>query len=907
VLLPSVHASQLIDNTSRAPAFVCKLFSNLPFSRSERISIFVRHGQEEGFPTWKPATGFRTRTSTGRAVHRANINLSIHTFTAQDLVSRPICDQFERKYIQLILLRRPYKSTSIVLCIGPDAEQYHVPYDLLQSPAWLASAHVPAYGSAQGWGALPIMLPDVDKSIGHVLVHYLYTGTYQSLDDLNCSPTEETHIEFRRAVLAYATAKKFELHGLEQLAKEKIEYFGAEMNIHDVVETIKDEYSKLPGDSTWFLDYLKEKARTAFEVDHTIFTKDDFFGRIDDAALTRVLATCVVELYEEKVTRMLDARNQPAPEVLGDCVSEVQDSPFETVTTEECVPVEDTPTSGDEQYILEATAEEALVEEPSELLVEEPTELLIEEPLDEAFPTEDFPVQDIPVEEPVTAEPQLDPSAANSITEAEKGDDGWGFSFGSTGKKSKKKGKNITAETLWDEPVIIEAPQPPQAIPPMYNAFGAVPEPELKEHGWDIFIESAKKKKNSKKGDVVEPALIPVLEPEPEKKEDDDAYFSFGNATKDKKKKKKGSVEEAPPPPPLEPEPMPEPEPIKEDDGWGSAWGATASTKKKKKGKKGLVEEVREEPKVEEPIVEEPLIEESAPPEPEPETIPEPEPVSEPVPEPEPLPEDEPEKKEEDSCDSAWGAIMASKKKGKKGKKGKKDAIVEPVPLEPEPIPELESVQEPEPVLEIEPEKTEDDPWGSALFPSMLNSKKKKGKKVAVVEAVPLEPEPIPELEAVQEPEPALEMESEKTKDDPWGYLGSTASKKKKKVKKAALVEDIPLEPEPVPELESVQEPEPILEIEPEVKEDDTWGNLEATSGKKKKKGKKGAIVESVPLEPEPIPEAHPLLDPEPIQVKFPLCRMCASLCLDEGQWMTCDACRAVMRQVVTHELNNDA
>jgi hypothetical protein len=673
-------------------------------------------------------------------VHESNINLSIHIFTAQDLVSRPIFGQFGRKYIQLILLRRPYKSTTIVLCFGPEAEHYYVPYDLLQCPAWLESA--------QGWGSNSILLPDVDKSIGHALVHYLYTGTYQTLDDLNCSPAEQTHSEFKTAVLAYATAKKHELHGLEELAKDRIEHFGAEIDIHDVVETIKDDYSKLLGDSTWFLDYLKQKARAAFEVDHTVFTKVDFFGRIDDAALTKVLAKCVMELYEEKVTRMLDAGNQPAPEVPGDCVSEVQDSSFDVATMEECVLVEDIPTSADEQSILEAPAEEPLVEEPSELLVEEPTELLIEEPVDEEFPTEDFPVQDIPVEEPVTTEPQLDLSAANSIAEAEKGDDGWGFSFGSTGKKSKKNGKKITTGTLWDEPVIIEAPQPPQAIPPTYDAFGAVPEPELKEYGWDIFIESAKKKK-----------------------------------------KKKGSVEEAPLPPPLELEPIPEPEPIKEDDGWGSAWGATALTKKKK-GKKGLVEEVREEPKVKEPIVEEPLIEESAPPEPEPETIPEPEPVSEPVPEPEPLPEDALEKKEEDSWGSLWGARPASKKKGKKGKK---EAIVEPVPLEPEPIPELESVQEPEPVLEIEPEK-----------------------------------------------------------------------------KKTGM-----------------------------------WGNWEPTASKKKKKGEKGALVDTVAPEPDLVIEPEAV--PEPIEIKFELCPMCARRLLDDDGWGTCVKCRAVIRQIVVREMDNNA
>jgi hypothetical protein len=562
------------------------------------------------------------------------------------------------------------------------------------------------------------MLPDMDKSIGHPLVHYLYTGTYQTLDDLNCSPAEQTHSEFKTAVLVYATAKKHELHGLEELAKDRIEHFGAELDIHDVVETIKDEYSKLLGDSTWFLDYLKEKTRAAFEVDHTVFTKVDFFGRIDDAALTKVLAKCVMELYEEKVTRMLDAGNQPAPEVPGDCVSEVQESSFDATMTEECVLVEDTPTSADEQSILEAPAEKSLVEEPSELLVEEPSELLVEEPLDKEFPTENFPVQDIPVEEPVTAEPQLDPSAANSIAEAENEDDGWGFSFGSTAKKSKKKGKKITAGTFWDEPVIIEAPQPPQAVLPTYDASGAVPAPELEEFDWGIFTESAKKKKKSKKGAVAEPIVEEPL------------------------------IEE-----PL----LPPAKPAAPADDWGSF---TATTAKKKKGKKGA----REGP------------------------VPIPEPVKEPVCEPVP----EPETVLEDSWGSAWGSA-----------------------------------------------------WGS-----------KKGKKAAVVEAVPLEPEPIPEHE-------------------------------------------------------SVQEPEPVLEIEPEKKEDDTWGDWGATASKKKKKGEKGALVDTVAPEPdlviapEAVPEPGP--GPEPIESKVELCPMCARRLLDDDGWGTCVKCRAVIRQIVVREMDNNA
>jgi hypothetical protein len=42
-----------------------------------------------------------------------------------------------------------------------------------------------------------ISLPDVDTNTGHVLVHYLYTSTYQTLCNKDISPSEEINIEFK--------------------------------------------------------------------------------------------------------------------------------------------------------------------------------------------------------------------------------------------------------------------------------------------------------------------------------------------------------------------------------------------------------------------------------------------------------------------------------------------------------------------------------------------------------------------------------------------------------------------------------------------------------------------------------------------------------------------------------------
>lgn len=110
----------------------------------------------------------------------------------------------------------------------------------------------------------------------------------------------------------------------------------------------------------------------------------------------------------------------------------------------------------------------------------------------------------------------------------------------------------------------------------------------------------------------------------------------------------------------------------------------SATAKKGKKGKKGVVEEIIEEPKAEEP----------------PPSLPEPEPVIE-LPTTEPVPEEKPA----DDAWGDWGTTTTSKKKKKKGKKSK---IPEPEP-EPEPVVEdPAAVQEPNSIEESKVKEEEE-------------------------------------------------------------------------------------------------------------------------------------------------------------------------------------------------------
>nr|POE71428.1 hypothetical protein CFP56_62523 [Quercus suber] len=222
-------------------------------------------------------------------------------------------------------------------------------------------------------------------------------------------------------------------------------------------------------------------------------------------------------------------------------------------------------------------------------------------------------------------------------------------------------------------------------------------------------------------------------------------------------------------------------------------------------------------------------------------------------------PEEKPEEKpiEEDS----WGVITTKKEKKKKGK-AEPEPVVEPTPPPPE-------------------TKIEADPWTT---PATAKDKKKK-KKGSIWDPEPeLEPEPVV---AVPDPVPSAEeggkkQEKETEEHDMWSSFGMSEKEKKKAAKKGAkagfVEEQLPEDPVPTPAPDEV----------------DIWGNLnkdkkkkagtfdlgftdESTqnetstpaepatdwlgggwdTGKKTKKGKKGALVE----EPAPPPV---VTEPEP-------------------------------------------
>ncbi|KAJ4362521.1 hypothetical protein N0V83_010615 [Neocucurbitaria cava] len=485
----------------------------------------------------------------------------------------------------------PYTNSPAALVIGPERRTYYVPQSLLQIPELIITQ--------DPWGGEK-QLPDVDAGTGHVLVHYLYTGMYQTLNDTDYSTTTKAVVEFKRAFLAYMVGERYKLQGLEDLAKNEIELHGADLDAFGVVDAIKDNFSKFPEDITWFHEYLDKKIQSALHASPSVFASYEFLNRIEDAALLRMLTRNTAQLYTDKVSEVLHAKQERTTEV-PDYTTKAQDSPDDKPSAEECpahnedvaeeCAIEDCPVEG-------CPVEESPPVEPCQATEDS---IPVEAYYSEVQPAQDYSVEDLidqgrsfgePVSAgltfgfkfpaPSTAPMDLTQVPSPPVVEDKPPeDDGGGVNFGTAGKKKKKKKDTKVKSKIKSKRLVKEPPPPP---PPIESEPELLPEPEpepevpqpesISTDDWGFpgsSINWSKKKKKKSVAVPDSPAEEPCFKPPPpavEEKESD-PWAAFFTANKGKKVKKGKSLfvpSGAPVPPPYEPEVVPEPEVIPEAD-----------------------------------------------------------------------------------------------------------------------------------------------------------------------------------------------------------------------------------------------------------------------------------------------------------------------------------------------------
>ncbi|KAL5371613.1 hypothetical protein PMIN06_012783 [Paraphaeosphaeria minitans] len=200
----------------------------------------------------------------------------------------------EQKHLEI----SPYASDPIAIHVGQNGAIYYVSKHLLCSPNW---SHIDPCGE--------ISLPDISADTGHTLVHYLYTGRFQTLGLEVDGFASQAGYAFKQALLTYVTAVTYSLLGLEQLAKQHIEEHGACLEIVIIFKTIDEGFSKF-GCYGWFCEYLEDRISKEFERDHTLFASDTFSDSLGKGSLNSFVMRYVAKLFSAKLTQTSQEKKQ---------------------------------------------------------------------------------------------------------------------------------------------------------------------------------------------------------------------------------------------------------------------------------------------------------------------------------------------------------------------------------------------------------------------------------------------------------------------------------------------------------------------------------------------------------------------------------------------------------------------
>lgn len=183
---------------------------------------------------------------------------------------------------------RPYGSPA---CTVPFASPLNVPLDILRKSPKLHAAYE---------SRLP-ELPTIPQDVGHVLVHYLHTGTYSSLKPRPTETMTKQVCELKTSIQAYAAARQYDLPDLMRLAEAKIDKFGRNLALPTLLEVARDAYPSLTEGDAWFLDYLRARIRPHLKDPATLMGSnllDQISGILSP---NRVLLRTVLELFCERI------------------------------------------------------------------------------------------------------------------------------------------------------------------------------------------------------------------------------------------------------------------------------------------------------------------------------------------------------------------------------------------------------------------------------------------------------------------------------------------------------------------------------------------------------------------------------------------------------------------------------
>jgi hypothetical protein len=156
-----------------------------------------------------------------------------------------------------------------------------IPRDLLRGTGKLNDLSNTAKGNQ-------LRLEHISYEVGHILVHYLYTRSYQTLSTGSTGTPELLDLSLQ----TYVAASNYGIAGLTELAKERVLQFASVSPAMSVLQATTKACRLLEGDDAWVLAFVTSQVRLLFEDPEQLDRKAflDCFGTTKSANTILVLA-----------------------------------------------------------------------------------------------------------------------------------------------------------------------------------------------------------------------------------------------------------------------------------------------------------------------------------------------------------------------------------------------------------------------------------------------------------------------------------------------------------------------------------------------------------------------------------------------------------------------------------------
>lgn len=451
--------------------------------------------------------------------------------------------------------------------------------------------------------ALPLNSPRGTSSpeVGHVLVKWLYSDTYQ-LHAQHGEPSPEE--AFKTAIGVYALAEQYGLPDLKELAREQATLVGDLVDIYTIIDAVLEVTPPKSQHDEWLDEFLASRTRASLRDDPMLaaMPADEVQINEEDTSITQTIVRHFLGAYRDKSAELAAREAALEEATLALAAQQMTFANALKESAEALAPATPDSRRGKDKTGAGSDYELAPEEVPSAFAMAIVEELALSRSA-AASPEDDWVVTS-----PRAAEPEPEEVVVST-------------------KKNKKEKKSKRRTVVPDpEPEPQVEPEPvceleavcepePEPVPKHEPAQESVAALDTDTWGIDLFGGGVGKKSKKKKMVVFdpEPEPVPVPGPEPEGAQEPETppdLWGFGVGKKSKKTKKVVLDPEPEPKAELDPVPVPEPEPAQESvtplDFWGRPVG-----KKSKKTKK-VVLEPEPEP--------EPVPEQELPPAAEPET-----------------------------------------------------------------------------------------------------------------------------------------------------------------------------------------------------------------------------------------------------------------------------------------------